>query len=130
MPAVRKPDNVHKLRGTFRKDRHGDPETKLEMPQRAPTMPKVVGMDKEAKAEWRRVTRALSNMGVLTVLDRAIVAQYCLLWGRLCRNPDSFDAALFAQLRMAEQELGFTPPSRGKITVPKKDGGLYSKFTK
>jgi phage terminase small subunit len=92
-------------------------------------MPAVIGKDPDAKLEWQRVTKALAKMGVLTVLDRAILTQYCLLWSRLCRDPDGFDAALYAQLRMAEQELGFTPPSRGKITVPKKNSGLYRKFT-
>jgi P27 family predicted phage terminase small subunit len=35
-----------------------------------------------AKAEWKRLTRQLSALGIVTVLDRAVMAGYCQAYGR------------------------------------------------
>lgn len=43
-----------------------------------PTCPS--GLDPEAKKEWRRVSRELISTGVLTSVDRAILAAYCKAW--------------------------------------------------
>src|SRR5689334_12400495 len=36
-----------------------------------------------AKKEWARVSEALDELGLLTHLDRAALADYCLCWARL-----------------------------------------------
>jgi len=36
----------------------------------------------EAEKEWRRVTQELEELGLLSALDRAPLAAYCLAWGR------------------------------------------------
>lgn len=36
----------------------------------------------EAKREWKRVCKYLESMGMITVLDRAILATYCAHYGR------------------------------------------------
>jgi len=65
MANKRKPDNVHLLSGTHRKDRHGDPREK----------PKVAGsitatppewLPEAAKVEWKRVVKLMAESGVLT----------------------------------------------------------------
>ena len=59
--------------------------------------------------------------GVITKTDRIILTQYCMMVSRLLREGDDFTAADHTQLRMIQQELGFTPISRGKIGgAPKK----------
>ena len=35
-----------------------------------------------AKAEWKRLTRQLFTLGVVTMLDRAVLAGYCQAYGR------------------------------------------------
>lgn len=45
-----------------------------------PSCPKLlVG---EAKKEWRRITKLLGELGLVTHLDRAALTQYCQLWAR------------------------------------------------
>jgi P27 family predicted phage terminase small subunit len=36
----------------------------------------------DAKIEWRRVSRELHRLGLLTEIDRAALATYCQAWGR------------------------------------------------
>jgi phage terminase small subunit len=117
MAQHRKPDNVLKLEGTYRADRHGDPATKLDVETEAPLMPDF--LKGAGKKEWDRVAGLLKNKNLLTGLDRSILAQYCALWHEFASDHLAFTAAAHTQLRMLEQELGFTPSSRGKIVVHK-----------
>ncbi len=39
-----------------------------------------VQLDKVAKNEWRRISRSLITMGLLTVVDRSALAAYCSAW--------------------------------------------------
>jgi len=45
-----------------------------------PTCP--AHLSPSAKSEWKRLTRQLFDMGVVTVLDRAVMAAYCQSYGR------------------------------------------------
>lgn len=45
-----------------------------------PTCPVI--LKGEAKREWSRLTEELDRQGLLTHLDRGILANYCLAWGR------------------------------------------------
>jgi len=116
MANKRKPDNVHRLNGTYNARRHGNPDTKPKWSTDAPTMPEY--LDAHAQEEWRRVMREVPG-GVLTKTDTAILAQYCEMYSRFVRHclgeDASFLAADHTQLRLIQQELGFTPSSRGKI---------------
>src|SRR5262245_60252914 len=47
---------------------------------RIPPCPKVV--QGEARKEWHRMARELHRIGLLTVVDRAALTAYCLLWER------------------------------------------------
>lgn len=47
---------------------------------KAPSCPKH--LDKEAKAEWRRISKELLQLGLLTAIDRSGLAAYCQCWSR------------------------------------------------
>lgn len=69
---------THILRGTFRKDRHGDDAT----PEPPPGTPKPpVALVGHAKAEWGRVNDSLSKNKTLSAVDAHALFQYCELFG-------------------------------------------------
>jgi P27 family predicted phage terminase small subunit len=53
----------------------------VQAPSGKPKMPDYLGP--VARAEWRRVTGILDRMGILSVLDRASLADYCTVVERL-----------------------------------------------
>lgn len=64
---------------------------------------------------------ALKEYGVLTALDRTALSQYCFLYSQLVEAPESFSAALHAQLRLVMIELGLTASSRSKLNMLRED---------
>ncbi len=109
-------------------------------PPGVPDMPK--GMPKLAIEEWARVVPILDKMGVLSVLDRAGLADYCLCVARVgeleraigkqgiavkgrYRGDRQIKHPLFAVVRQYRASLqrwcdlfGFAPGPRGRLDVP------------
>ena len=126
MANARKPDNVHKLNGTYQKHRHGEPDTKPEWDDGLPKIPSC--LKGEARKEWKRIIEIVPA-GVLTLTDKTVLTQYCALWAELEADPANFETGQHTQLRLIQQELGFTPISRGKIGGKPKgndEGGFQS----
>lgn len=94
----------------------------------------------EARAEWRRMSRQLCALGILTLIDRAALAMYCQAWARwveaeahvkkhglVIRAPvtgfpiqNPFLAVsnkAQEQMRSLLIEFGMTPASRTRIDV-------------
>jgi P27 family predicted phage terminase small subunit len=74
------PANVHLL--------HGNPSKKalgslldggVRPPVSVPSCPRHLG--DEAQKEWRRITRHLEPLGLISQIDRAALAGYCSAWG-------------------------------------------------
>ncbi len=79
MTRGRKPaPTIVKLMTNTRRDRINQNEAKV--PTGVPRCPPH--LDKEAKAEWRRISKELSGAGLLSMVDRAALAAYCQLWSR------------------------------------------------
>jgi P27 family predicted phage terminase small subunit len=96
-------------------------------------------LNRPAAKEWRRVARLLSEMGVLTTIDRAALAAYCQAYGRwveaeeklretpmLFKTPSGYVqqspwlGIANKQLELMGRymvELGMTPASRSRVTV-------------
>ena len=100
-----------------------------------------VWLDAEAKREWDRVVHALHESGILTNVDRAVLAAYCQSYarwveaetqvekegqvlerqsGRHYLNPNLAAASLaLKQLMAYAVQLGLTPAARSRIGVEK-----------
>lgn len=71
---VAEPDNVRNLRGM------SPAAPRVKAPPSAPAPPSW--LDREAKAEWKRVVPELDRLGVLSRVDRAVLATYCSAWSK------------------------------------------------
>jgi P27 family predicted phage terminase small subunit len=94
-------------------------------------------LSEEARAEWHRLVETLVSMGVITVVDRAVLAAYCQAYGRwveaeeklretplLIKTPSGYvqqSPWLGIANRQMElmgrymAEIGLTPASRSRI---------------
>src|SRR5918995_888664 len=129
------PSNVVRLRGNPGKRRltHAEPRPA----PRVPPCPACLG--DEARKEWRRLAKELAGLGLLTGLDRGLLAAYCqahALWveavssiaryGTMVKSPNGFpmqspyvavaNKQVDIMVRIAA-ELGMTPSSRTRIQV-------------
>lgn len=97
----------------------------------------------EARREWRRISRHLANIGLLTKIDRAALAAYCVAYGRwsdaemqvtrlgavvktvngnLIQNPYLAVAnRSMEQMARLAAEFGMTPSSRSRVQVAERD---------
>lgn len=105
-------------------------------PTRAiPTCPKW--LKGEARAEWRRTATELHRIGVLTVVDRAALAAYCVAWATMVKATEELETGkmvietsfgnlvqnpwLQVRNRAADDvkkfavEFGMTPSSRSRV---------------
>lgn len=97
-------------------------------------------LDDEAKKEWKRVASELQSQGMLTVVDRAALAAYCVcysrwrdserqleLTGTVVRSPKSgypiqnpyvgIANTALDQMRKFLIEFGMTPASRSRLQI-------------
>jgi P27 family predicted phage terminase small subunit len=105
-----------------------------------PTCP--AHLNPSAKAEWKRLVQEFQEIGILTLIDRGVLAGYCQSWGRwveaerklketppLIKTPAGY-VQLSPWLTIANRErefmlrymaeLGLTPSSRTRISVTPK----------
>lgn len=61
-----------------------------------PSPPKHLGI--EAKKEWKRITPLLEELGLISGLDRAALALYCQVAGRLAELETSFNGKVQAKV--------------------------------
>jgi P27 family predicted phage terminase small subunit len=107
-------------------------------PTGTPTCPKH--LDKAAKAEWKRISKELTSLGLLTSVDRAALAAYCQAWSRFItaeegiarfglvikspksgfpiQNPFvSISNTALDLMRKFAVEFGLSPASRSRLTT-------------
>ena len=114
MAARRTPDNVHKLKGTFRPDRHAKNTAERELP--APGYPQPLAyLKSDALAVWREVEAVMSACNLYTQADAAKLARYCCIEAEFRAAPCEFPAAKLTQLRLMERDLYLDPEARAKI---------------
>jgi P27 family predicted phage terminase small subunit len=127
------PSNVVRLRGNPGKRRPNDAE-----PTPAPGVPTCPScLGDEARKEWKRLARELGELGLLTRIDRGMLAAYCqahALWteavasigryGTMVKSPNGYPlqspyvAVANKQVEIMGRiaaEFGMTPSSRSRI---------------
>lgn len=111
-------------------------------PRPKPIAPKCPSwLDKEAKAEWKRIAPELDRLGLLTQIDASAMAAYCQAYSRwkqaeialnkhgtVFKTPNGYIQQL-PQVAIAQkyskimrefcQEFGLTPASRTRINTQK-----------
>jgi P27 family predicted phage terminase small subunit len=136
------PTAVKLARGTFRADRAPGREAQ---PIGKPSCPSWL-QDKDARAEFRRVVKTLTGMGLVGTADSNLLVRYCTAWVRwrrivqtLVSNPGaeiatykdadgkvksmqvsalhSVARSLADELSRAEAALGMSPSARSRIEV-------------
>lgn len=79
--------------------------------------------------EWNKKAPELSRLGILTVLNKTLLAMYCEMYGQWEQLVDTgeFDKAnrLVKELRMLSNEFGMSPASISKMPIKpdESDGG-------
>jgi P27 family predicted phage terminase small subunit len=131
------PTAIHKLQGGKAKSHRPLPEGEPMPEAVVPRCPRH--LDKEARAEWRRMVKELEPLGLLTNLDKAILASYCQAWstwayatlkirekglivmastGTPMQNPYwPIINKANEQMVRALTEIGMSPSSRSRVTV-------------
>ena len=119
MANRRTPDNVLKLRGTYRPDRHAKGKTGYQPPEAGYPVPPAY-LPGAALAVWREVEAVMGHCGLYTQADAAKLARYCCLEAHFRDDPVEFPAARLTQLRLTERDLYLDPEARAKIGAGQK----------
>lgn len=110
-------------------------------PQPTPGVPtRPEWLSAEAKREWRRVAPELARLGLLTKVDRALLAAYCECWAQYVaavkdirkhgttfttdkgyegpRPAVGIAAKMIEKMGQLSAKFGFTPSDRAKLAMP------------
>lgn len=114
MAARRTPNNVHKLKGTYRPDRHAERVSGYQPPAVGyPRPPEYLsGL---ALAVWGEVEQVMGDCNLYTQADAAKLARYCCIEAEFRTDPCQFPAAKLSQLRLMERDLYLDPEARAKV---------------
>jgi P27 family predicted phage terminase small subunit len=127
------PAAVSRLRGTFRKDRA--PVSPAQPVGGIPACPQQ--LDDEARREWRKVSKELFSLGLLTKIDKAALSGYCQAWsdwvealdklkveGKVFKSPNGYPvlspwisiaSKANEQMRAYLSEFGMSPATRARV---------------
>lgn len=142
------PANVHLLRGNPSKLGAGQLRDGVSVKVEVPTCP--AHLNDEARKEWRRVSKELEKIGLISKIDRAALALYCTAWGRyveaenklrelgdkglIDETPNGFKVQgvwlniankAMDQCKSFMAEFGMSPSSRGRVTPGDMTGDLF-----
>ena len=139
MPGPPKtPTAILKMRGSWRA------RVRKDEPQPAKGAPRPPGwLDREARAEWRRIVPELDKVGIIAIVDRAALAILCQSWadyyaarrevetqgwtvttpaGLIRRNPMvAVMNQAYERWRKMALQFGMTPSARAGLARPKEN---------
>ena len=109
------PTALKMIKGTARKHRMNKNEPKIKQGD-IPPCPSWMGV--EGKKEWKRLSTALHDTGIVTALDTSMLAALCQMWGEYVESVkagEPVSVAHVTQMRLMAAEFGLTPSSRSKV---------------
>ncbi|PCJ18014.1 MAG: phage terminase small subunit P27 family [Candidatus Cloacimonadota bacterium] len=137
MGRHKKPTNLKKLEGTYRKDRANDAEPQPDIV--IPKCPKILG--REGKKEWKKITKHLESLQLISNLDETALMLYCRAYENYIQAEQNINqegniatsekgvsyistnaqlsAMYFKQMKTILVEFGMTPSARAKVQVQK-----------
>ena len=145
MARPKKPTKIKELQGTIRKCREDENEMQVAQVVEMPTAP--IFLNEQGAKEWDLVTNELANIKMLHLTDLAVLAAYCNEMGtyhalaqemggnytertydkdgklrasKIAPKYKVMQADLQNALKIATQ-FGFTPSSRGSLSMPEQD---------
>lgn len=128
------PDAIAKMRGTKRRPHLRG--RKIVLPIASPDMPESIRKDADAYECWKRMTKQLKELKVLTRADQFALEGLCLAYARACQadrivaehglivktfkgvgpNPAiKISKDSWSELRRFAGEFGLTPSSRARV---------------
>jgi phage terminase small subunit len=114
MANRRTPDNVHKLKGTYRADRHAQGPEGYQAPAEGYPQP-LEYLGGPALAIWREVESFMGGCNLYTQADASKLARYCTIEAEFRACPADFPAAKLTQLRLMERDLYLDPEARARV---------------
>jgi phage terminase small subunit len=117
MANIRKPNKLHELKGTYRKDRHGEKGDSLDDFDFPVLPPPPINLTDGARNEWYRVVELLEHSKLLKATDYGIMISYCRLFELIISGQADSKVTIHTQFRMVANELGLTPVARSKINM-------------
>lgn len=126
-----KPTELHKLHGTFRKDRHGDREASEEAFQGRPVKPDW--LDEDAGQLWDELTSQMVPGKIAKRVDSTQLAVMCRWWARykylmdrvekesfddeVCDKLEARAKRAWATFDSIASRFGMTPSDRAKLRL-------------
>lgn len=122
MPRHSKADSVEQRLGNPRKQRKA--ESPVPTPAKIATLrPPVELRGKLARKEWRRVAPYLAAMGVLSEVDRGVLAAYCRGWEWFVEAANATEGHKGFQIMIrAAKEFGMSASARAGMELAKPVG--------
>jgi len=147
-PRGRKPTPSATRRAEGNPGRRPLNELEPQLPAEAPECPEH--LDQEAKKEWGRVVKLLETAGIITQVDRAVLAAYCRAWSLYLEADQTIQkyglmlisakgvpyqspylntmTAALKDVRSYAAELGMTPSSRSRVEKVGAGGDGFDEF--
>jgi P27 family predicted phage terminase small subunit len=141
------PTGILQMRGTFRKDRHGDPETEPQ-PKPVARVPKAPAhLDDIARRAWKTLAKQLHELGLLSAGDLLALEAACTAYSRALQADEllaeegltqrglqgytahpavAISRYSWATYRQFAQEFGLTPSARTRVRTKEKPAGSGS----
>lgn len=135
------PENIHKLHGNFRADRHGG-GVKAKTVEEIPDPPDRLDDYAFGANEWRRLAPELQKLGVLSEIDLTTLEIYCTVFDRWVRaekdvlvngymmeTPNGYQQqnpsmqvvnTCVKQMQSLAAEFGMTPATRARMRIIEK----------